>query len=209
LINFVSYKYSCSQSMEFNNNPDTWTYIWGSEIFSSKKCYSHLIGSQPVHPSFKWLWKSHCQAKHRVFFWLLHQNRHNTRGLLRRKNMALESYTCHLCILQKEEKLRHLFYRCPFAKQCWLQIGIIVTTWLKPDRATRYIKRKLNSSFAMEIIILMCWSIWTKRNRWVFDNLDPMVPNCKETFKREFALLFHRVKEDQAHAMKLWLSALS
>jgi hypothetical protein len=59
----------------------------------------------------------------------------------------------------------------------------------------------------MEIIILMCWSIWTKRRyRWVFDNLDPMGPNCKGNFKREFALLFHRVKEDQADAMKLWLS---
>jgi hypothetical protein len=70
--------------------------------------------------------------------------------------MHLESYTCDLCIMQKEEKLRHLFYRCPFAKECWLQIGINLPTRLKPDRATRYIRRKLEVSFAMEIIILMC-----------------------------------------------------
>jgi hypothetical protein len=106
------------QSIDLNNNSDTWTYIWGSGNFSAKKCYNHLIGHQSVHPSFKWLWKSHCQAKHKVFYWLLLQNRLNTRGLLRRKNMVLDSYTCDLCILQKEEKLRHLFYICPFAKQC-------------------------------------------------------------------------------------------
>jgi hypothetical protein len=53
--------------------------------------------------------------------------------------MHLESFTCDLCILQKKKKLRHLFYRCPFAKQCWLQIEINVPTWLKRDRATKYI----------------------------------------------------------------------
>jgi hypothetical protein len=83
------------------------------------------------------------------------------------------------------------------------QIGIIVPTWLKPDRTTRYIKRKLNCPFAMKIIMLMCWSIWTEQNRWIFDNHDPMVLHCKESFKREFTLLFHRVKEDQAQGMKL------
>jgi hypothetical protein len=75
--------------------------------------------------------------------------------------MTLDSYTCDLCILQKEEKLRHLFYRCPFTKQCWLQIDIVVPTWLKLDRA-KNIKRKLRNPFAMEIIILMCWSICTE-----------------------------------------------
>jgi hypothetical protein len=52
-----------------------------------------------------------------VVFWLLLQGRLNTRGLLRRKHMHLESYMCELCLLQKEERLRHLFLGCPFAKK--------------------------------------------------------------------------------------------
>jgi hypothetical protein len=160
MISFVSCRFFL-QSLDLTNEHDTWKYIWGSEFYSSKKCYNHLIGSQPVHLAFKWLWKSHCQSKNKVFYWLLLRNRLNTRELLRRKNMTLDSYTCDLCILQKEEKLRHLFYRCPFAKQCWLQIDIVVPTWLKLDRA-KSIKRKLRNPFAMEIIILMCWSIWTE-----------------------------------------------
>jgi hypothetical protein len=82
----------------------------------------------------------------------------------------------------------------------------MVLTWLKPNRATRYIRRKLRTPFAMEIIILICWNILTERNRWVFDIMDPMVQNCKQTFKREFAL--YRVKEDQVQAMQLWLNSV-
>jgi hypothetical protein len=55
------------------------------------------------------------------------------RGVLRRWNMHLDSYDCELCLLQKVERLRHLFYRCSFAKNCWTQIGVTVPTWLKPD----------------------------------------------------------------------------
>jgi hypothetical protein len=88
--------------------------------------------------------------------------------------MIIDSYSCELCILQKQ-KLRHLFYRCSFTKCCWQQIGIFVPTWLRPHRATRYIKRKLGVSFSMEIIVLMSWSIWTERNKWIFNNEDPSV----------------------------------
>jgi hypothetical protein len=40
--------------------------------------------------------------------------------------MLLESYDCELCMLHKKDKLRHIFYICPFAKSCWNLIGIIV-----------------------------------------------------------------------------------
>jgi hypothetical protein len=71
--------------------------------------------------------------------------------------MHLEFYTCDLCILQREETLRHLFFRCSFAKNCWQQIGVVVPTWLKLERATRHIKRAIRLLFAMERIILNCW----------------------------------------------------
>jgi hypothetical protein len=136
-------------------------------------------------------------------------NRLNRRGMLRRKNMHLESYNGDLCILQKEEKLRHLFYRCPFAKHCWLQIGINIPTWLKPDRPTRYTQMKLGVPFSKEKIIPMCWSIWTERNRWIFNNEDPSVQHYKFIFKSEFTMLWHMVKEDQIPAMQSWLNSIS
>jgi hypothetical protein len=50
----------------------------------------------------------------------------------------------------------HLFFKCPFAKNCRRRIGVTPPTWLKPDRVARHIKRSLKVSFAMDIIIIMC-----------------------------------------------------
>jgi hypothetical protein len=55
-----------------------------------------------------------------------------------------------------------LFLKCPFAKNCWLQIGVLVLTWLRLERATIYIKKTLSVPFAMEIIMNMSWCIWEK-----------------------------------------------
>jgi hypothetical protein len=59
----------------------------GSPIYSSSKAYIHITGHRVVHAAFKWLWKSACQNKHRVFFWLLLKDMLSTRELLRRKNI--------------------------------------------------------------------------------------------------------------------------
>jgi hypothetical protein len=62
--------------------------------------------------------------------------------------------------------------------------------------------------FAMDIIIIMFWSIWPARNSWIFNNLDPSIPNCKNTFKREFLLVILRVKERHKENMSVWLNSL-
>jgi hypothetical protein len=73
------------------NLDDSWTYIWGSGIFATKKAYTHLIGQAEAAAPFRWIWDSKCQGKHRIFFWLLLNDRLNTRNLLRRKKFDLPS----------------------------------------------------------------------------------------------------------------------
>jgi hypothetical protein len=123
--------------------------------------------------------------------------------------MQLDSYACEICILQKEERLRHLFFKCSFGRNCWLQIGVIVSTWLKPTRATRYIKRMLRVPFAMEIIITMCWCIKSERNEWLFNNVHPLVGNCKAKLKKEFDMVIHRSKISRKYDIKSWLCNIS
>jgi hypothetical protein len=57
--------------------------------------------------------------------------------------MHLDSYNCELCILQREETLGHLFFKCSFARNCWQLIGVVVPSWLRPERVTRHLKRAL------------------------------------------------------------------
>jgi hypothetical protein len=115
-------------------------YYFGTTVkelnghYSSAKAHRHLSRSQQTCPIYRWLWAASCQPKHKVFFWLLLKNRLNTRGMIRRKNMQLDSYDCELCLLQKEEKLRHLFFKCPFAKNYWNIIGVTVQHGLKLRR---------------------------------------------------------------------------
>jgi hypothetical protein len=106
------------QSLHTTNTNDTWSYIWGSKKYLPVKAYMHLIGYDTVHPTLKWIWKTKYQTNHKVFFWLLLQDRLNTRGMLRRKNMYLDSYVCEMCIRQREESLWHLFFICLFANNC-------------------------------------------------------------------------------------------
>ena len=112
-------------SLSDTDEKDIWTYIWGSPFFSTSKAYSHLTGHLQVHPLFHKLWKSSCQNKHKVFFWLLLRDRLSTRELLRRRNMHLPSYDCACCTLDVEETLSHLFLVCPFAQACWIKLNVI------------------------------------------------------------------------------------
>lgn len=56
------------QNLQLTSDSDQWRYIWGSNTFSSRKAYRALIESSQVHPIYKWLWKSACQNKRKIFF---------------------------------------------------------------------------------------------------------------------------------------------
>ena len=98
---------------------DLWSFIWGSIQFASNRAYSHMSGVRQVHLVYSWIWKSSCQPKPKVFFWLLLKDRLNTRELLKRKNMALEDYNCVLYHNVVQETLDHLFLNCAFTRNCW------------------------------------------------------------------------------------------
>jgi hypothetical protein len=110
-------------NLQLHDHNDKWRCIASSNLFSSQKAYSHLIGNQPTHPLFSWLWKSKCQPKHKVFFWLLLKNRLNTRSFLRRRSMPLDSFTCDNCILHMEETVIHLFFQMQFCSEMLVIIG--------------------------------------------------------------------------------------
>jgi hypothetical protein len=146
------------QDLRLTQDTYIWSYIWGSSSFSVQKAYQALSDTLPTHPVLKLLWKIKCQPKHRVFFWLLLQDKHNTR--IWQRNMHLDSYSCENCILSKTETAYHLFLICPFARSCWSMIGLIAPQINCSLRAVSRLKQQLNRAGVLEIITLMSWSIW-------------------------------------------------
>lgn len=146
--------------------------------------------------------------EHKVFFWLLLKDRLSTRDLLRRKNMALDSCACELCILQRLETVTHLFLRCNFAKACWASIGVSVITSRPLVHIINLIRSKLAVPFFMEITILMSWCIWTTRNDRLFNNEDSSVDSCRRKFIYEFSLVMLRAKPSSVPAMSAWIDSL-
>ena len=55
-------------------------------------------------------------------------------------------------------------------------------------------RQQIQQPFFMEIIVTMCWSIWSVRNDAIFRNAQPSIQSCKAVFKREFAQVILRAK---------------
>jgi hypothetical protein len=155
LISLASSLDGLLETVEF----DLWTYIWGSFFFSSAKAYKHLVGHRTVHPAFKWLWKSVCQNKHKVFFWLLLNDRLSTRDILQRKGIC--------CQVETVKTLPHLFITCPFALACWSTIHMQVLHD-DPFATLESFRLQLQVPFFMHVIITMSWCIWMQRNNLIF-----------------------------------------
>jgi hypothetical protein len=102
---------------------DKWNFSWGGTKYSIKKVYLALINA-PVAPApFKWIWKSTCLPKHKFFFWLLIQDRLNTKVKMVNKIFFLENQNCVLCDEESSENILHLFFQCDFSQKIWWKIG--------------------------------------------------------------------------------------
>lgn len=108
---------------------DTWTYAWGSK-YTSAKFYQFYYRDVTTDDSFRWIWKTKCTTKLKVFAWLLLSDRLNTKNMLRRRHYVVGPNTgrtddCVLCQHRCDETLEHLFFTCTFSKSCWDTIGMV------------------------------------------------------------------------------------
>lgn len=70
--------------------------------------------------------------------------------------MQLELYNCVLYQSQLEEMMQHLFFSCPFAKECrWSLLNIDFQTDLIFPEALLQIKVQSHPQFSMLVAILM------------------------------------------------------
>ena len=191
-------------SLQLLENQDDWRYSWGSPCFSTKRVYNLLSGQRQVHDSFRWLWKSCSQPKHKVFFWLILNDCLPTREHLHRRRMFLPSYECVLCSTGVSESATHLFFQCPFAQACWNFLDLTVPVNCSLNEALESFKASLNVPFFMELIIIMSWSIWLSRNDLIFRGTNASLASCLTTFVELVSLNLLRAKASLALVLSLW-----
>jgi hypothetical protein len=138
------------EQIALSNVYGRWRYIWGSDSYSSQKAYRHFMGQMQVHPIYKHLWKSKCQPKHRVFYRLWLKNKLNTRDVLRRKNMTLESYSCENCLWQREETLS-------FVPQMQFRKRLLELNWNNPQEFL--IQRRPQQTLNTTLMSLSLWRL--------------------------------------------------
>jgi hypothetical protein len=88
-----------------------------------------------------------------------HQNHTRTNGIW--------GHVLYICNLQIEEVLELLFLMCPFALDCWHLLQLAVPQGDPFDILSSF-RNQLNVVFFVDIMILMCWSIWMTRNDFIF-----------------------------------------
>jgi hypothetical protein len=69
------------------------------------------------------------------------------------------------------------------------------------------LKDQLKLPFFIEVVITVCWSIWSVRNDVISRNIPTLVHRCKVIFKAEFALVILRAKGKYHPQIELWLKA--
>ena len=71
------------QNVDFDlNSKDRWFFLWGNQVYSSRRYYKMVF--QSFHPSliFKKVWKSKCTTRLKFFAWLMFVDWLNTRNML-------------------------------------------------------------------------------------------------------------------------------
>lgn len=73
---------------------------------------------------------------------------------------------CHLCT----ETDIHVLFECQIARDVWSEVGLQQIIEIIPgdsifDVVTRAFELGTREQFTL--LVLLCWSIWNRRNRWV------------------------------------------
>lgn len=160
--------------------------------------YKTILGPSNAHVIFKWIWKCAAQLRHKIFIWLLVQDRINTINLLHRKSMHLPDYTCALCNEKIEETVLHLFWDCNFAAECWYQI-----IPSKRRGISQYDEISLTVS-ELPQQIAGCWSIWSVRNDKIFRAQAPSTQAWIHYLREGIERARIRAKPEKEHLLATW-----
>ena len=188
---------------------DVWSYCWGSNVFKTTAYYQFVFRDVVALMAFKWLWKTKCTPKIKVFGWFLLSDRLNTRNMLKRRHYNIgTNLDCLLCGQHVEETVEHLFFHCTFSKECWHLLNI---SWdVQGDRSTlvENLKTQHPRKMIMEIFLTAAWSLWKERNNNYFRHVSPSITSWFNRFKEDFDKIRYRLPDHERHVVSSFLQSL-
>ena len=130
--------------------------------------------------------------------------------MLQRRHFNVQGgQTCIMCNSSELETIDHLFFSCPFAKECWQKIGVI---WNDSTELLDRIALAQNHNgmpWFMEIILIAAWELWKVRNDKVFQKRDPSTDRWFCNFKNQCFLNSVRFRDDLRLLFCFWLDVCS
>ena len=127
-------------------------------------------------PELNAIWKAKVEGKIKFFAWLLAQNRLPTADRLRARGCE-HNDTCSLCD-QMIEIAAHLISSCPFAKEVWQKIIVMLpncrlqTTLPFTSTTSWWRSFAYGQQNKAAAALYFAWNIWNERNRIIFQNLS-------------------------------------
>ena len=67
------------------------------------------------------------------------------------------------------------------------------------------LKAQINLPFLVDLFMLLCWCIWTKRNDLIFKGIQLSATKCKSNLIYELILLLHRVQRRVEPSLVSWI----
>ena len=183
-----------------NSSNDKWSYLWGSDQYSSSQYYKFCFRELVPHESFNWIWKSKSIPRIKFFCWLLLSDRLNTRNMLRRRHYNVgNNFICTMCNAGVEETVEHLFFHCDFSKDCWGKLNFPISPNVMATRLEliSFSRTHWTKQMFMDVFSTAAWSIWKERNNYYFNGITPSTSAWAARFKEDFRLLVHRTKDSK------------
>lgn len=158
---------------------DSWFWLLDDKgEFTVRSCYRWLQGEFQGAGSSIWkkIWELNLPSKVIHFLWRVCKGCLPTCYALMLRYVNIDAI-CPWCHSQVESDI-HVLFTCGFAKTVWVTAGL---NTIIQESLTDTVVEVIAAIFARSNkeqcvqIVMLCWSIWSRRNKWVWDRVNGSV----------------------------------
>ena len=167
---------------------DEWFWMFEDKgEFTVRSGYRVLQGEESTTDAALWkrIWKFKVPGKVVNFVWRVMRNCLPTASALITKNVQINVFCpwCHMA----EETSMHVLLNCHFAQDVWEAVGLWQTVKERSGETLFQLFGRVVMGSTTEqctLICLICWNLWNRRNRWVWEHVNNSVFGVRESVVR-------------------------